>query len=126
MRHSSSVVSFSPSAAGVVGRATNTPEPHTDALNGGNAASTHQQDTLFVKSPSLYRKSRRTHRLINEQPSETPLPTPILSPFVRLGLYRLLTGRNPMLSATSGAQLNRELDSLDAQGIPYPENPFRL
>lgn len=79
-----------------------------------------------MKPPTLYRKSRRTHRLINEQPSQTDLPVPILSPFVRLGLYRMATGRNAMLSASSGAQLNRELDRLDAQGMPYPEFSIRL
>lgn len=79
-----------------------------------------------MTTPSLYRKSRRTHRLINQQPTEDSLPVPTLSPFVRLGLYRMMTGRNAMLSAGSGAQLNRELDRLDAQGLPYPELSIRL
>jgi hypothetical protein len=69
----------------------------------------------------LYSKSRKTSRIINQVDNTPSLPQPILSPFVRVGLYNLATGRNASPVAGSGASLNQYYDSLDAQGVAYPE-----
>ena len=83
--------------------------------------------TNLMKTPSLYHKSAVTTRLINRSPEEaTTLTVPRLNPHVRVGLCRMATGEDLMLSITGGAALNADLDSLDAQGIPYPEMRIRL
>ena len=74
----------------------------------------------------LYSKSRKTSRIINQVDNTPSLPAPILNPLVRVGLYNLATGRNATPVAGSGASLNQYYDSLDAQGLPYPEFGLRL
>lgn len=79
-----------------------------------------------MKTPTLYRKSTKTSRLIIQEQNTPSLPVPLLSPHVRIGLYRLATGKDVMPPITNGAALNAYLDSLDAQGMLYPESGIRL
>jgi len=74
----------------------------------------------------LYSKSRKTSRITNQVDNTPSLPTPSLNPLVRVGLYNLVTGQNATLVGGSGAALNQYYDSLDAQGLPYPEFGLRL
>lgn len=79
-----------------------------------------------MKTPTLYRKSTKTSRLINQEQNTPSLPVPRINPHVRVGLYRMTTGRDVLLPITNGAAMNAYLDSLDAQGMPYPELRIRL
>lgn len=65
---------------------------------------------------TLYRKSTKTSSLINQEQDTPSLPVPLLSPHVRIGLYRLATGR----SVTLGSEEVKQTTKIAGAGAFYP------